>query len=389
MNIKKISKRASKIILGILICVVLVIGGYCLFEYSKPIQQKEIDADVVAFEYMYPKSYHPKVFFTQDQKEIQDIHSILSSGYKNNGSCSYHWDVNFYNNGKKIKSFAINEGCTKYNSRFKKYLSKAKESNQKASDLNSLLSELLPYKLVYSKFGFEVRETLIDDSEWAKDLQLNDMYEWHIKRRINNTEKNYVSDDSQCLEGSYQKINFEIKDSSGKNNEFSFEQQKKQDEISIISKNKKEIWKGEIGSMCGYCPAIKSIIQINDGIAVDYYDNRYNYNCWNVESNQDSVLLIDDQGVRDISRETKYDQAFSPHSIRGELAYIGRQNDQLWLIYDDEKTVYYEEILADFDNDDCYPSIFSDGNIIDFFARKNGKVYHVQAGYFDGKTQQE
>lgn len=376
MFIKKIPKRASKIILGVLIFFAIAIGGYYAYKH-KPVEQREIDADVVAIKRV-PTEIRTS-FFTQDQKEIQEIYSILSSKYDNSHAHDYEWSIVFYKNGEIADIFWINEIESKYHAKLKPYLSRARGSKQETSELKILLSEMLPYeyKLVYSKHGFEVREVLIEDQEIFRSLSSE--YTDKIER-IGDTEKDYTFE----FECSLDEIQIKrcpggvtVLDSLGKELGFTFDRGERRDEY-VIKKDGNEIWRGDLRGIS--CSPIFSVVQINDKLAVDYHDARDDVSYLLT----DSILLLQDQGVKDISKETRYDQAFSPHNIRGELAYFGKQGDQVWLNYDDEKVAHYGKIVTDHYQDPCQSSVFSNGNLVDFFARKNGKVYHVQAGYFDG-----
>lgn len=144
-----------------------------------------------------------------------------------------------------------------------------------------------------------------------------------------------------------------------------------------LRRDDKLIWEGELNG--GTCRPIHSSRRIGDDIAIDYTHV--------VTSGQivvDSILLTRGNGVVDIAEATGYDAAFAPNEVLGKLVYFAREHlpdRKVLLIFDGQEVGKFDAVFNQYCCWDGPPvQIYSNGEIVDFFAQKDGGWYHIQAG---------
>ncbi len=146
------------------------------------------------------------------------------------------------------------------------------------------------------------------------------------------------------------------------------------------------IWSGHINGGTGL--GINSFTRTGNEIAFAYLDSNYdgeNSNFWTKES----IIITRGDTVVDIIDATDYDAAFAPNDIQGKLVYFAQKDGQEFLVFTDKEVgVTYDYVFNQYC---CWDGpkiqIIGNGQIIDFFAVKNGGWYHVQAGSFDNIEQ--
>jgi hypothetical protein len=147
----------------------------------------------------------------------------------------------------------------------------------------------------------------------------------------------------------------------------------------LLKKDSRVIWQGDLIAMtCG--PVIASR-RIGEEIAIDYTtvipESR--------GKTINSILLTQGDGTIDLVETTRYDAAFAPNEIQGKLihfAYDDSANRQALLVFDGEEIAEYDSVFNQFCCWDGPPiQVFCNGEVIDFFAKKDGGWYHVQAGH--------
>jgi hypothetical protein len=96
------------------------------------------------------------------------------------------------------------------------------------------------------------------------------------------------------------------------------------------------------------------------------------------------ITLTQDKSVVDIVEVTNYDAAFEPNELQGKLTYFGQvylPKGKVFLVFDGKEIAEYDFV---FNRSCCWglPDIAVSGNgeVIDFFAEKDGGLYHVQGG---------
>jgi hypothetical protein len=151
---------------------------------------------------------------------------------------------------------------------------------------------------------------------------------------------------------------------------------------SILIRNGEKIWEGHMNGGLGF--AIPSSKQIGDEIAIDYRDSNYdgeNPEFWWKES----ILLTHGKTVIDIVDTEAYSKAFAPNEILGMFAYFAEKDGKVFLVFNGKEIGEgYDRVFNQYECWDGPPiQIAGDGNILDFFAVKNGAWYHVQVGQFD------
>lgn len=137
-----------------------------------------------------------------------------------------------------------------------------------------------------------------------------------------------------------------------------------------LTKNDELIWEREITP--GPCNGVTGFKIVGDEIAIDYI---------NIGPETNSVVLSKDQTLLDVLDSNSYDSAFAPFSIADKPLYIAEQNDKQFLVYDSKEIgPKYDEIYYACCCSGLVDSVRGDGNIIDFFARKEDDWYYVKAG---------
>jgi hypothetical protein len=101
-----------------------------------------------------------------------------------------------------------------------------------------------------------------------------------------------------------------------------------------------------------------------------------------------SVVFTENDKAVDILSTTDYDGAFAPNGVDGKLAFFGRRNGKILLVFDGKEVG--EKYDKSYDQYCCWDGppiqVYGDGNIVDFFGEKDGILYHVQAGYLSRLT---
>jgi hypothetical protein len=153
-----------------------------------------------------------------------------------------------------------------------------------------------------------------------------------------------------------------------------------------LIKNDKIIWSGHINGGTGL--GIHSFLRIGNEIAFAYLDSNYdgkNPNFWAKES----IIITNEDTTIDIVDATDYDTAFAPNGIHGKLVYFAKKDGQEFLVFNGKKVGDTYDYA--FNQYCCWDGpkiqIVGNGQLIDFFAVKNGGWYHVQAGNFDSIEQ--
>ena len=147
----------------------------------------------------------------------------------------------------------------------------------------------------------------------------------------------------------------------------------------LLKKNGNLIWEGDWRAMT--CGPVLSAKRIGDGIAFDYIDAI-------PERFMDSILFVSDDRVTDVVATMDYDAAYAPCEVQGKLAYFAKiysPEAKTFLIIDGREVgKRYDSV---FNQCCCWDGppirVACNGQIVDFFAVKEGEWYHVQAGDLD------
>jgi len=144
-----------------------------------------------------------------------------------------------------------------------------------------------------------------------------------------------------------------------------------------LRRNGTPVWEGDLNG--GTCRPIHSSRRIGDDIAIDYTHV--------VTSGQmvvDSILLTRGNGVVNIVEATNYDAAFAPNEVLGKLVYFAREylpDGKVLLIFDGQVVDEFDAVFNQYCCWDGPPiQVYSNGEVVDFFAKKDGGWYHIQAG---------
>jgi hypothetical protein len=95
-----------------------------------------------------------------------------------------------------------------------------------------------------------------------------------------------------------------------------------------------------------------------------------------------SIIVTSEDRAIDIAKDLGYEMAFSPFGVQDNLVYLASRDDKTYLVFDGKEVGNYFDSV--FNQCFCWdgPQIqpVSNGEIYDFFARRDNGWYHVQAG---------
>lgn len=144
-----------------------------------------------------------------------------------------------------------------------------------------------------------------------------------------------------------------------------------------LRRNGTLVWEGDLNG--GTCRPIHSSRRIGDDIAIDYTNV--------VTSGQmvvHSILLTRGSSVVDIAETTGYDAAFAPSEVFGKLVYFASEylpDRKVLLVFDGREVGEFDAVFNQYCCWDGPPvQVYSNGEIVDFLAQKDGGWYHIQAG---------
>lgn len=243
------------------------------------------------------------------------------------------------------------------------------------------------YEITYQKENFQVRERLLgqdDNWEWESfimpelrihdplpDLGLDSLYpnEKYEKCLAQIKETGWCREIVQFTTAEGEVVSFSL----DKNHLPMMGDYK-------LEKNNQILWESElVGATSG---PILSTKRIGDEVAIEYIDIP------DPKSGNfiHSILITSQNTVIDLKNTTGYDAVFAPNEVDKRLIFFAKEYTpevKSLLIYDDSVVAEYDSV---FNQKCCWDGppvqILGNGKIIDFFARKNGVWYHVQAGYF-------
>jgi hypothetical protein len=137
-----------------------------------------------------------------------------------------------------------------------------------------------------------------------------------------------------------------------------------------LFKNEGLIWNGKMNGGTG--DPIDSIKKIGTGLAISYADSDWPSGPHTIQL----ILLTNEHGVTEIKR------AFTPNELLGKLIYFLDKDGKVVLDFANQEVgSHYDRV---FNQRCCWDGppiqIYSNGQIIDFFAIKEDNWYHVQAG---------
>lgn len=244
------------------------------------------------------------------------------------------------------------------------------------------------YQLIYRDEEIEIREAFLGD---------NDNWEWvdfiMPQARITETDMNLVSGSElahACFEQlkteEWCKQTIELKSANSKSVQYILELESPIGGNIHLRNNGEIIWSGHINGGTGL--GINSFMRIGDEITFAYLDSNYdgeNPGFWVKES----IIMTNGDMAVDIVDATDYDAAFAPNSIQGKLVYFAKKDGKDFLVFNGKEVGDTYDYI--FNQYCCWdgPKIqtVDNGQIIDFFAVKNDRWYHVQAGVFDNIEQ--
>ena len=144
-----------------------------------------------------------------------------------------------------------------------------------------------------------------------------------------------------------------------------------------LRRNGTLVWEGNLNG--GTCRPIHSSRRIGDDIVIDYTNV--------VTPGQmvvRSILLTRGNSAVDIVETTGYDAAFAPSEVFGKLVYFASEylpDRKVLLVFDGRVVGEFDAVFNQYCCWDGPPvQIYSNGEIVDFFAQKDGGWYHIQAG---------
>ncbi len=144
----------------------------------------------------------------------------------------------------------------------------------------------------------------------------------------------------------------------------------KDSDTYTLKKNGEQAWKKKVPS--GPCPGVTGFKVIGDEFAIDYLD---------ITTPRDSIVTSNEKSLLDILDAKAYDKVFAPFPVSNKLVYVAEANNKNFLVYDDtEVGKKYDEIYYACCCEGMLQSVRGNGDYIDFFAKYDGKWYHVEAG---------
>lgn len=140
-----------------------------------------------------------------------------------------------------------------------------------------------------------------------------------------------------------------------------------------LEKNDEVAWERDLTP--GPCNAITGIKTIRNEVAVDYLS---------LDPQVNSIIVTEANSVNDILITKDYEDIFAPYEVSGKLIYVASEDDEQFLVYDDEEIGdKYDEIYYACCCEGVKYTVLGNGDYIDFFAKKGSDWYHVLAGDLD------
>jgi len=246
------------------------------------------------------------------------------------------------------------------------------------TEFETLEKDPFEYEIVYEEDGFGIREAFLGSAEdwtWV-DFSIP-------QARIQHTVQD-LGLDALCdgTTAEWQATGWctdtvGIKTASEQECQFDFACDHMMGGYCQLRRNSALVWEGNLNG--GTCRPIHSSRRIADEIAIDYTNV--------VTPGQmvvHSILLTSGSSVVDIAETTGYDATFAPSEVLGKLVYFASEylpDRRVLLIFDGQEVGEFDVVFNQYCCWDGPPvQIYSNGEIVDFFAQENGGWYHVQAG---------